>query len=221
MVRATRHRHYFDFNVVRVEDEPGMSVEALESFAEEALAGLAHRRIDFDCVRAGEERRAAFTARGWRTTRLLWMRHSRPSGMSGDPRVEVVPYEAVQQLRDRWHGDFGDATPEYNDQAREVGLMRGVQTLAVCDGGKPVAFAQLERVGMAAEITQVYVEPEHRGGGLGTAITLGAIELAGAAGDLWICADDEERAKELYARLGFEPVWRTMNFLLRPEQEVT
>ena len=29
IVRATRHPTYYDFNLVRVEDDPGMSVEAL------------------------------------------------------------------------------------------------------------------------------------------------------------------------------------------------
>jgi GNAT superfamily N-acetyltransferase len=218
VVRATRYRRYFDFNAVRVEEETGMSVEELASFAEEALAGLDHRRIDFDCLAAGEARRAAFVAKGWRALRLLWMRHEHPPGLEPDPRVAIVPCEAAQPLRERWHEDFGDATPEeYHAQAREVALMRGVQTLAIREGSEPVAFAQLERDGPGTEITQVYVHPEHRGGGLGTAITHGAIELAGSAGDLWICADDEERAKELYTRLGFEPVWTTMNFLLRPE----
>ena len=35
-------------NVVRVEDDPVLSVEALLGFADEALAGLDHRRVDFD-----------------------------------------------------------------------------------------------------------------------------------------------------------------------------
>jgi hypothetical protein len=31
-----------------------------------------------------------------------------------------------------------------------------------------------------------------------------------------ICADDEDRAKELYARLGFVPAWTTVEFLRPP-----
>ncbi len=80
----------------------------------------------------------------------------------------------------------------------------------------PVAFAQLERVGAAAEIAGVYVHPEHRGGGLGTALTRAAIEAAGSVRDLWIGADDEDRPKELYARLGFRPVWTVMEFTRVP-----
>jgi GNAT superfamily N-acetyltransferase len=91
-----------------------------------------------------------------------------------------------------------------------------VQVLAARESGVPVGFAQLERDGPAAEITQVFVHPEHRGGGCGTALTRAAIEAAGDVGDLWIVADDEDRAKELYARLGFRAAWTTMEFMRLP-----
>jgi GNAT superfamily N-acetyltransferase len=88
----------------------------------------------------------------------------------------------------------------------------------VREGGVPVAFAQLERDGAGAEITQVYVHPEHRGGGRGTAMTRAAIEAADGVRDLWIAADDDDRPKELYARLGFRPAWTEMEFLLLPRE---
>jgi predicted GNAT family acetyltransferase len=84
------------------------------------------------------------------------------------------------------------------------------------EGGAPVAFAQLERDGDAAEIAQVYVHPEHRGGGRGTAVTRAAIAAASGVRDLWIVADDEDRPKQLYARLGFRPAWTSMEFLRLP-----
>ena len=89
-------------------------------------------------------------------------------------------------------------------------MSREVRVLAVYDGDRPIAFAQLEHDGDAAEIGQVYVHPEYRGGGRGTAMTRAAIEAAGDVRDLWIVADDEDRPKELYARLGFRPVWTSM-----------
>ena len=84
------------------------------------------------------------------------------------------------------------------------------------EGGEPVAFAQLERIGSAAEITHVYVRSEYRGAGRGTAMTRAAIEAASDVRDLWIVADDEDRPKELYGRLGFRPAWMTMQFLRPP-----
>jgi hypothetical protein len=37
--------------------------------------------------------------------------------------------------------------------------------------------------------------------------------------DLWIGADDEDRPKQLYMRLGFRPVWRSIEFLRLPGTE--
>jgi ribosomal protein S18 acetylase RimI-like enzyme len=218
VVRATRYPSYYDLNVVRVEEDPAMSVEELVAFADEALAGLAHRRVDFDLVDAAEPLRAGFEAAGWRALRLLWMRREAKPPPGPEIAVEEVPYDAVHDLRVIWHReDFPDQDPDsYDHQSREVALRRGAQVLAVREGGAPVAFAQLERDGAAAEITQVYVHPEYRGGGRGTAITRAAIEAAGDVRDLWIVADDEDRPKELYARLGFRAAWTAMEFLRLP-----
>jgi ribosomal protein S18 acetylase RimI-like enzyme len=91
-------------------------------------------------------------------------------------------------------------------------MTRDVRVIAPIEDGKPVGFAQLERIGDAAEVTQVYVSPEYRGGGRGTAITRAAIEAA-EVDDLWIVADDKGRPKALYARLGFRPAWTSFEFL--------
>ena len=218
VARATRYPGYYDFNVVRVEGDPAMSVEALAAFADEALAGLAHRRIDFESVTAAKPLRPGFEALGWNALRLLWMHHETAPPPGPEVPVEEVPYDAVDELRVAWHfEDFPGQDPaDYHPHAREVAHRREVQVLAVREGGNLVAFAQLEREGAAAEITQVYVHPEHRGGGRGTAMTRAAIEAAGDVRDLWIAADDDDRPKELYARLGFRPAWTTLEFLRLP-----
>jgi GNAT superfamily N-acetyltransferase len=124
----------------------------------------------------------------------------------------------VHELRLAWYQeDFPDQDPgDYHADARDVSLSRGAMALVVREGREPVAFAQLERDGPAAEITHVYVHPEYRGAGRGTALTRAAVEAAGDLQDLWITADAEDRPKELYARLGFRPAWMTMEFLRKP-----
>jgi ribosomal protein S18 acetylase RimI-like enzyme len=223
VLRATRYPSYFDFNLVRVEDDPSMSVDELVAFADEALAGLGHRRFDFDVIDAAEPLRADFHALGWKSLRLLWMRHEAPPPPGSDLAVEEAAYDDVHDLRLTWYReDFPDQEPgPYHAQAREVALRRGAQVLAVRDGARPVAFAQLERAGDGAEITQVYVHPDYRGGGRGTAMTRAAIEAAGGVRDLWIAADDEDRPKELYARLGFRPAWTAMEITRWPGARAT
>jgi ribosomal protein S18 acetylase RimI-like enzyme len=218
VLRASRYPDYWDFNVLRVEDEPGLGTDELVAAADEALAGLAHRRIDFDRIEAAEPYRAELEARGWRTLRLLYMRHEGELPERPALAVGEVAYDDVNRLRRRWHGeDFPDLDPgDHPDHAREVALARGARVLAVRDGGEAIAFAQIERVDDAAEIGQVYVDPDRRGEGLGTALTAAAVAAAGSVADLWISADDEDRPKRLYARLGFRPVWTFMELTRLP-----
>jgi hypothetical protein len=75
VVRATRYPQFWDYNAVRVEEDPGLSVEELAAFADEALAEVAHRRIDFEQVEPAEPLRRQFAALGWLTQRLVWMHH--------------------------------------------------------------------------------------------------------------------------------------------------
>jgi len=213
IVRSTRYPSYYDFNLLRVEDAEPIAADALAERADQALAGMGHRRVTFDHLNSAEPLRAGFEAAGWKVMRLLWLRHEGPlPAPDHTHEVQAVPYDAVEHLRRAWHDeDFPGADPtSFHLAAREVALRRGAVVLAVRERGAAVAFAQLETHGDAAEISHVYVRPDHRGGGRGTAVTCAAIHAASGARDIWICADDEDRPKHLYARLGFRPVWTTM-----------
>jgi ribosomal protein S18 acetylase RimI-like enzyme len=216
--RATRYPSYYDLNVVLVEEPTAKTVAELCAAADAALAGLDHRLVEFTVASHAEPRREEFERREWRSLRLVWMRHVDDAPAVPAADVEEVPYEAVDDLRVRWHHeDFPGVDPSaFHLQAREVAMKRGARILAVREGGDALAFAQLEHDGQSAEITEVYVRRDHRGRGLGTAVTAAAITAARAEGDLWIIADDEARAKDLYARLGFRAVAKTMQFLRLP-----
>jgi GNAT superfamily N-acetyltransferase len=220
VVRATRYPSYWDYNVVRVEEVPKLSVEELVAFADRALAGLAHRRVDFEQAAAAEPLRAGLEDLGWMTERLVWMRHEGPAPPGPAIPVERVPHEAVDDLRVAWHGeDFPDnPLGDHLAEAREVALLRESEVLAVMDAGRPVAYAQLVLQGGSTEIEQVYVHADHRGKGLGTALTSAAISAARDVEDLWIVADDEGRPKQLYARLGFRPAWTAIQALRLPKR---
>jgi GNAT superfamily N-acetyltransferase len=188
VVRATEFPSYYDFNAVRVESDPGMTVAELIAFADDALAPLAHRRIDFEDSAAAEPLRAGFEAQGWLSERLVWH------------------FE-----------DFPALDPsDYLVQARRVAERLGTRVFAAREQGTPIAYAQLDRVGQAAEVAQVFVRADRRGRGLGTAITRAAITAAADADPLWIVADDTGRPKELYRRLGFRPAWTAIELLSLP-----
>jgi hypothetical protein len=137
VLRATRYPDAWDFNVVRVERDPGMSADALAAFADEALAGLAHRRVDFELAEVAAPLRPAFGALGWRTTRLVWMRQEAEPRLASEIAVEHVPYDAIEDLRAIWHHeDFPGHDPgDYIMQAREMALARRAEVLAVREAG--------------------------------------------------------------------------------------
>ena len=216
--RATRYPSYYDLNVLLVEEPTSLGVAELSAQADRALAGLDHRLIEFVSAADADPLRPGFERAGWRSLRLVWMRHTAELPPGGSNEVKELPYEAVDDLRVRWHHeDFPGIDPAaFHRQAREVALKRGARILAAREGGEAVAFAQLEHDGEGAEISEVYVRRDHRGSGLGTAVTRAAIAAGRSAQDLWISADDEGRAKALYARLGFRAAAKTMQFLRLP-----
>jgi ribosomal protein S18 acetylase RimI-like enzyme len=219
VVRATRFPTYWDYNVVRVEDDAEIGADELVRFADDALAGLAHRRVGFEVVSAGEPIRREFEVLGWKVTRLVWMLHAGSLPAATGLDVEQVHYDAVSHLRVAWHReDFPgvELAAEHLDEARDLERHRNPQVFAAFEHDRPVAFSQLERAGDTAEISSVYVDRDHRGRGIGTALTQAAIAAASELSDLWIVADDDGRAKEIYARLGFRPVWKLLDFLRLP-----
>lgn len=214
VVRSTRYPSYYDFNAVRVEDAEPLTAERIVAVADRALAGLGHRRVHFDHLANAEPLRGQLEASGWTAMQLLWMRHEglrRPPGVVAAQVVEV-PYDAVAHLRVAW---ARESAPErdptgFHHQAREVALRRRALVLAAVADGAPIGYAQIERNGDGAEVTQVYVARDRRGSGIGAALTAAAIGAAGAVRDVWITADDEDRPKHLYERLGFRSVWTAM-----------
>lgn len=216
--RATRYPLCYDLNVVRVESPAQIEVDQLVAFADEALAGLDHRMVEFGHAEAAQPLRGEFELRGWRALRLVWMRHAGELPAAPDIPVREVPFDAVRDLRIRWHHeDFQGSDPSaFHRQAREVALRRGARVVAAVHDDVPVAFAQLEQHGPDAEVSEVYVRRDHRRAGLGTAVTRGAVAAAGGVRDLWVSADDEDRTKRLYHRLGFRALTKTMQFLRLP-----
>jgi ribosomal protein S18 acetylase RimI-like enzyme len=215
--RATRYPRYSNLNMVRVADDPGLDAAALAAFVERSLAGLDAYRMEFDDAAEAEPLRRDMEALGFLSMRLTWLRFEgpRPEPAEG---VTEVPYDEVEPLRAAWQGeDYPGVDPtEYLAQSREVRLSLGMRTLAMYDGSRPVAFAGLEPGHDEFEIAALYVAPEYRGEGRGTALTLAAIASGGPARDVWICADDEDRPKDLYQRLGFAPVLTTARFMRLP-----
>jgi hypothetical protein len=122
--------NYVDFNLVRVEGEPEMSVDALMAFADDALGGLSHRHVDFDLVEAGERRRAEFEAHGWQVLRLLWMRLEQAGLRESRAVAEEVAYDAVEHMRTAW---LLEDDPDFDRPAFRAGPRGGAAARSAGD----------------------------------------------------------------------------------------
>ena len=220
IVKSSSCPDIHDVNGLIVDGDPGLGLAELSAIARDALADVRHLRIDFSDIESGRRLRPDFEEAHWKTEAGLIMHHdgSRPKADTEVP-IEPAPFEATLSLREAWHDEDSTGRPfgELADQIAAITRLCNGECYVVRDGGEPVAYSQINRVGGSCEIGQLYVRAGRRGQGLGTALTCAAIEEAGHPDDLWIGAEDEGRPKELYAQLGFEPAWRWLQALWLPE----
>ena len=162
VVRATRYPSYFDYNLVRVEEDPGKALEDLVAFvADEALAGLEHRRVDFDDAAGGDALRPG-------------LRGQRLEGRAADLDAPRAPAAARPGHRRRGRSPTtrctscaspGTGRNPPTRTARRTTCRRARWRSAARSGystytgERPIAFAELQLDGDAAEISQVYVHP--------------------------------------------------------------
>jgi GNAT superfamily N-acetyltransferase len=140
------------------------------------------------------------------------LRTGRPPAAPAD--VEEVPLSATRPLRAEWYV-YDESDPEamlrLAAEQEPIAERRGLRAFVIRAGDAPIAFATLAPGDGAVEIDLLYVTPAQRGRGLGAALVAGAL-AAGGAFRAWIEADDEDRPRKLYERLGFATVWRRHAF---------
>ncbi len=196
-----------------------MAAAELITAADRELGDCAHRFAEWT-IPIPDEVVSELRARGWLAVPLIYMLHDGRTPAEVGAELSEVDYDAVRELRDRWHReDFGEHsdTDAFHAQAREVAELADVRVITAMQAGRPIGFAQVETHDGGSEIAQVYVTPERRGTGLGTALTAGAIAVAAsAAPDVWICAERDDRPRRLYERLGFRAVVETGDAILVP-----
>jgi ribosomal protein S18 acetylase RimI-like enzyme len=216
--RSSRHPDFWEYNCVRL-DRP-MDAREMIAAADRELADTDFRLVEWMIPmpdRVVDELRE----RGWMAQPLIYMLHDGRALPEGRSELVEVDYDVVRELRDIWHSeDFGEHTESesFHAQAREVAELANMHVIAAIEDGRPNGFAQVETHDGGSEVTQVFVRPEHRGAGLGRALTASAIRAgAEAAADVWICAARDDRPRRLYQRLGFREVVETGVAILPPK----
>jgi GNAT superfamily N-acetyltransferase len=202
-----------------VGDAGGSSAAQLDAHAERLLDGhgMGHRRLLVEPA-ADARLRNALVGRRYDPGSHLFMAHAgdAPAATAGIA-VEEVGIDAVHAATERYL--LTDPDTEYGRDPRtrhhllihhrEYGPRGGAERrFAVVVEGEVVAWARLWRRGDEAQVEDVVCLAEHRGRGYGRAVVVAATRAALDEGAelVFIVADDEDWPKELYGRLGYEPV---------------
>ena len=219
----------WDSNFVWVEaDLDGVGSDDLVADADDVLgrAGLAHRVLSIDDRARGERLAAGFEALGYEIDRDVTMVHVREPDRWTDARAEEIDLatakrffvaanlEAARRVDAadaRMLADFRDVLVERVD-ARFFGARVDGQVVAGCE---------LYRLDDVAQIEDVFTMTAHRGLGLARAVVLAAVRTAREAGaDLvHLFADGDDWPKQLYAKLGFDELGRSISFLKVPPDQ--
>jgi GNAT superfamily N-acetyltransferase len=136
------------------------------------------------------------------------------------PAVTIVEpgMDEALALMERWLAEdetlrlTPDGLRQLSQSMRRAWLARTAVRLGVRDrDGGLVAMTHVFSDGRVAQVEDVYTVPEARGRGYGRALVTRAAEVARQGGHelTFIVADDNAWPKQLYAKIGFEPVGRS------------
>ncbi len=197
--------------------------EELLTALEETHAGLAHRKAQVDDDALGAALAGPLRAAGYRAERHLYMALRRPRDREATARaleVDEATHAAVEAAVTR---EFPDIAEEEVVQqllraraALNAAAPEGTRFWVGVDGGAHAGNALLRRGPGVAQVEDVATLTAHRGRGLARAAVGAAVDAAAGAELVFLVADDEDWPKELYAKLGFDPIGAVWAFVKDP-----
>lgn len=214
----------WDSNFLRVERPVGdASAADLAATADELLAHLAHREVVVEDAVDGARLAPGFADLGFEVDRLLYMVHRREPDHA-PPLVarqasfgESRPVAIAANLES--HGGMAPEVAEILADFGAVAVDRADARFFVADvDGRPAACCELYLHEGVADIDNVHTLTPFRNRGGARAVVTEAIEAARAAGAdlIWLLADASDWPRELYRKLGFDPIGECWQFTKPP-----
>jgi GNAT superfamily N-acetyltransferase len=204
-----------------------MPAEELAADADDVLGGaeLEHRVLWVEDAEEGERLAPGLTAQGYEVERNVVMVYAREPDRWTDERAEELDVETAtaftltSNLESPDIDDPSDARMLAEFKG-ELDRRVGARFFGARVDGEVAAACDLYRLGDVAEIEDVFTLEAARGRGLARAVVLAALRAARTSGaDLvFLGADDEDWPRELYAKLGFDRVARSFDFVRKPGQ---
>jgi ribosomal protein S18 acetylase RimI-like enzyme len=220
-----RDRHNSNFLLAEGRLE-GVAAEPLLAAADRLLgnAGYPHREVVVNDERAGERLTPAFAGHGYLVERNILMAHRRPPDRVSDLAAEELPFADVRPLlleiyRREPYSTSARIVHLFTDQHGKSERVIGARFFAARVEGELAGNCELYVDGLDAQVESVGTLEEFRGKGVARAVVWRAVEEARASGarHVFIVADDDDWPKDLYARLGFDRIGRTWQFIRWPE----
>ena len=184
--------------------------------AERHLGDLPYRQLVVEHEDSARRLEEPLAADGWTFDRDVLMVLARSADReAGTDGVVEIDGHAASELMRRWVSDDPKMNAATLDQvidatAREA-RARAATSLGIRDeAGELVAMTKLYTDGITAQVEDVYTVDAWRNRGCARRLITRAIALAQEAGHelVFIEADDNGWPKQLYSRLGFDPIGR-------------
>ncbi|HEY7620383.1 MAG TPA: GNAT family N-acetyltransferase [Solirubrobacteraceae bacterium] len=205
--------------VVDTDTDAGGLVSALDDL----YAKMAHRRAFVEREDVGERLAPQMRAAGWQVEHDVYCVLRRARDRPPAPGLaREVDEPAIRAVEAQTIAEYPPGDPALVEQllaARSAfGRDGAARYFVAASGGVDACHATLYSDGVIAQVEDVGTITAFRGRGLARAVCSAAIDAAREAGHelIFLVADDDDWPKELYRKLGFDPVGKAWNFTRPP-----
>jgi len=200
--------------------QPALTADALIDAADRLMgdAGLRHRSITLTDERDGDRVAPAFRERNYvaepSVQMVLRRTPDRPAGLPVEECSFAESRPLTEEIYRRERTLPVDLLARFVDQHESWERSIGARRFVVRIDGELAGQCELYLDGAEAQVEFVDTLEEFRGRGVARALVLGAAQAARDAGAerVYILADENDWPKELYRRLGFDPMARRWEF---------
>jgi len=220
----------WDSNFLRVERSVGSTTAAeLATEADRILSGFGHREFIFEDDAEGARLAAGFVERGYAADRLVNLVLRRDRDREPPPiDVREVPLGTVRPLKIETnlvsHGGMARGSAEMLADFAMVLVERvGARFFGARIDGELAGCCELYLRGGVAQIENVDTLEAYRNRGVARALLAAAIDAArdNGADLIFLTADDADWPKQLYSKIGFDPVGQFRQFTKPPPGETS
>lgn len=216
----------WDLNFLRLErDDVTLSAEdvAAEVNRIQNAAGLKHRKISVEHTTAGSRLAQGFRRMDWNVTRLLIMTLQ---GAVPEPGPVTVEEVSLDDIHEAWvELDMNERKMSRTEAEMLWDSMKDV-TARVTDlrifagsiDGKIAGWCELYSEDGVGQVENVSTFKSAQGRGVARSVIAGALKESEGSGNTldFLIADDDDWPKELYGRMGYQPIAYWYEFMVKP-----